>query len=53
VQVEATILAATCAMENGRAEEAARLAAALPAEAAATKDLSGYARDALQRLRAR
>ncbi|MBA8888593.1 serine/threonine-protein kinase [Dokdonella fugitiva] len=53
VHVEATILAATCAMENGRAEEAARLAAALPAEAAAPKDLSGYARDALQRLRAR
>ena len=53
VRVEATILAASCASANGRADEAARLLAPLPPDAAATKDLSTYARDALQRLRAR
>jgi hypothetical protein len=53
VRSEAEILAASCAMDNGRVEEAARSAATLPTDVAATKDLSAYAREALQRLRAR
>jgi len=53
VRSEAAILAASCAMDNGRVEEAAQSAATLATDVAATKDLSAYAREALQRLRAR
>ncbi|HEU4663614.1 MAG TPA: serine/threonine-protein kinase [Dokdonella sp.] len=51
VHVEATILAASCAASNDRADEATRLLATLPVDAATTNDLSAYARDTLQRLR--